>query len=66
MWTRNGNIWRFKTLPALSVEACVTGDGSRVWCACFSGRLVQQIRPGKSSADVKRRTFEYFDRRVNL
>lgn len=66
MWTRSGNAWSFRTLPALTVEAFVMPGNSIAWCACFMGQPVKQIAPGRNSADVRRRTFEYFDRRVNL
>ena len=76
MWTRNGNKWYLKTLPALTVEPCTAKakyesmipptPSITVWRACFAGHPVPHIPPGRNSRDVMQRAYDYFDRRVDL
>ncbi len=66
MWTRNGNKWYLKTLPALTVEAYKANSHGMAWRACFAGHPVPQITPSRSSRAVMQRAYDYFDRRIDL
>lgn len=72
MWKRYGNIWVYKEMPIITVEPFpVLGEpGSPknqfVWKACCGGYAVQQIEPGTDSAEVMRRTEQYYDARIEM
>lgn len=72
MWTRCGNIWVMKEMPIITVEPFpvpVPPGGPKnhfIWKACCGGRPVEQIKPSTDSAEVMRRTEQYYDARIDL
>ena len=65
MWKRYGNIWICQEMPIITVEPFHC-NGLYLWTACCGGRPVQQIKPGTNSAEVMRRTEQYYDARIDL
>lgn len=64
-WIRNGNTWTMAQMPCVTVEAFGSSGGA-IWRACVNGRPVGAIAGAPGSAEVMRRTEEYFDHRVQL
>lgn len=56
-----GNVWTLLALPCVTVEFI-----GGAWVACEHGVPIRAVGPGRSSDQVKRAVWEYFDRRVNL
>lgn len=65
LWSRRGNCWIFLPIPSVTVESVMTSRGPG-WAAHMNGRVMPGIRASKSSDQVKRAVWEYFDRRVEL
>lgn len=66
MWTRHGDTWRLTELPFITVEPIIMTNNGRAWVACCCGRMVPQIAPGPNSADVMRRTLQYYEERIEI
>jgi len=65
MWQRYGNVWVMKEMSIITVEP-FQSDGLYLWKACCGGRPVEQIKPSTNSAEVMRRTEQYYDARIEL
>lgn len=66
MYMRHGDTWRLKELPFITVEPIIMTDNGQAWAACCGGRLVPQIAPSPSSADVMQRTLQYYEERIEI
>lgn len=71
MWKRYGNIWVMQEMPIITVEPFLVLEPKKkrsqhLWKACCGGRPVEQIEPGTDSAEVMRRTEQYYDARIEL
>ena len=66
MWLRDGNVWRWDTVPALRVLPCRM-EGGAVWWVCWMGRRAVPGLPAcRDSERCKQLAYEYFARRVQL
>lgn len=61
MWANRGGVWLLTVFPLITVEY-VNG----VWAAFWGGRHIREISPGKHASTVMKRTFDYFDHRIDL
>lgn len=61
MWHRQGNVWRFIPVPGVTVAVSMGK-----WTAFLNNIAMNGIPASKSSDQVKRAVWEYFDRRVEL
>ena len=65
MWSRSGNCWTFLPIPSVTVISVMTSRGPGL-AAFMHGVPLAGIKASKSSDQVKRAVWEYFDRRVEL
>lgn len=61
MWAYHGGVWLLTVFPLITVEH-VNG----VWVAFWGGRFLREIAPQKNASTVMKRTFDYFDARIDL
>lgn len=53
MWLRDGNIWRWDTVPELEVRPCRMEDGTAWWVCWFEGASCLAVEAAKASEAVK-------------
>ena len=67
MWMRDGNVWRWDTVPELEVRPRCFPGGMAVWEVWFCGApYYRMLKPSRSSEDVRQRAYEYFCRWIDL
>ena len=53
MWLRDGNVWRWDTVPELEVRPRCFPGGMAVWEVWFCGApYYRMLKPSRSSEDV--------------
>ena len=53
MWLRDGNVWRWDTVPELEVRPCRMEDGTAWWVCWFEGAACLAVEAAKASEAVK-------------
>ena len=61
MWAYHGGGWVLTVFPLITVERI---DG--MWAAFWGGWPLGVVEPQNSASTVMKRTFEYFDARIDL
>ena len=61
MWAYHDGVWLLTVFPLITVR-----NIEGMWMAFWGGYLVQSINSSTSAATVMKRTFDYFDARIDL
>lgn len=61
MWADHDGVWILTVFPLITVR-----NIEGMWLAFWGGRLVRSINSSTSPHTVMKRTFDYFDARIDL